>query len=389
MNQIPPAVPSQATAASHSNSNNNNLNINSNLASSQANNSTILTSNSANLSNLTSAQSVNALSSSQNSVDRLVARIHLIDTICRLFVFDPIQSNSKWQNKLNSDFWFFSCCVFDIHGNALIHCSFTRVFSTLRNNNNNNNEYSKSNLTMIKDEYRQSTFSLPQDRVAPLPRNKKMAYPIPSGTATNRTTPMPPPRRANSQQRFVFYSFFMIYLFFRFLCFCFDLFLLCLILFRILNWKLFPHFISFVFILCFFIFPIYVLSLFSSPPPHSFFIIFQSFLWNANDLGDGRNGAPLIVYSSSVLPGFIRSIRSEVVWKLHDSRLFGVVIVCGSIVEIYVFHFWYYVFNVSIYSYYRWTYCIVIVFSSLPEVFAVKHRFSVCVCVRAHLRKHM
>lgn len=66
-----------------------------------------------------------------------------------------------------------------------------------------------SNLTMLKDEYRQSTYSLSPDKVAPLPRNKKTPAYIPSGgtTATNRTTvPMPPPRRANSQQRFVFYN---------------------------------------------------------------------------------------------------------------------------------------------------------------------------------------
>lgn len=66
---------------------------------------------------------------------------------------------------------------------------------------------------MVKDEYRQSTFSLSQDKVAPLPRNKKTAY-IPSVTSTNRTTPMPPPRRANSQQRFVFIPFLKAFLFY-------------------------------------------------------------------------------------------------------------------------------------------------------------------------------
>lgn len=73
---------------------------------------------------------------------------------------------------------------------------------------------------MVKEESRQSTFSL-QDKVAPLPRNKKAAF-VSSGSITNRTTPMPPPRRATSQQRFVF----ILYYFF---------FVLCLILFI-------PHF---------------------------------------------------------------------------------------------------------------------------------------------------
>lgn len=66
---------------------------------------------------------------------------------------------------------------------------------------------------MVKEESRQSTFSL-QDKVAPLPRNKKAAF-VSSGSITNRTTPMPPPRRATSQQRFVFilYYFFSRFMF--------------------------------------------------------------------------------------------------------------------------------------------------------------------------------
>lgn len=64
---------------------------------------------------------------------------------------------------------------------------------------------------MVKEENRQSSLSLSQDKVAPLPRNRKAAF-ASSGTITNRTTPMPPPRRANSQQRFVFTTLFF--------CFC-------------------------------------------------------------------------------------------------------------------------------------------------------------------------
>lgn len=57
----------------------------------------------------------------------------------------------------------------------------------------------KSNtMASVKEETRQSTISLNQDNVAPLPRNKKTAY-----VGSNRATPMPPPRRATSQQRFV------------------------------------------------------------------------------------------------------------------------------------------------------------------------------------------
>lgn len=62
---------------------------------------------------------------------------------------------------------------------------------------------------MVKEESRQSTFSL-QDKVAPLPRNKKAAF-VSSGSITNRTTPMPPPRRATSQQRFVFIVYYFFY----------------------------------------------------------------------------------------------------------------------------------------------------------------------------------
>lgn len=53
-------------------------------------------------------------------------------------------------------------------------------------------------MASVKEETRQSTISLNQDNVAPLPRNKKTAY-----VGSNRATPMPPPRRATSQQRFV------------------------------------------------------------------------------------------------------------------------------------------------------------------------------------------
>lgn len=68
---------------------------------------------------------------------------------------------------------------------------------------------------MVKEENRQSTLSLSQDKVAPLPRNRKAAF-VSSGSIANRTTPMPPPRRANSQQRFVFTHLIFYFCFFFF-----------------------------------------------------------------------------------------------------------------------------------------------------------------------------
>lgn len=93
--------------------------------------------------------------------------------------------------------------------------------------------YKSNNLASVKEENRQSTFSLAQDKITPLPRNKKTS--LVQMTSSNRPTPMPPPRRANSHQRFVF----LLQLFFRFFplvfvafcfCFCFILKLFLLIL---------------------------------------------------------------------------------------------------------------------------------------------------------------
>ena len=88
LNQIPPVATtptttptSMASVTSVPLANNNSSNNSSNLASSQLNNNIILTSNSTNLSNMTSAQSVSALSSPLNSVERLVVRTHTSSTI--------------------------------------------------------------------------------------------------------------------------------------------------------------------------------------------------------------------------------------------------------------------------------------------------------------------
>lgn len=81
------------------------------------------------------------------------------------------------------------------------------------------NENGKCSCPTIKEETRQNTFSLAQDKVVPFPRNKKLPIVVSSGNLSNRSTPMPPPRRTNSHQRFV-----IILLLFRFVCFfkCFN-----------------------------------------------------------------------------------------------------------------------------------------------------------------------
>lgn len=162
---------------------------------------------------------------------------------------------------------------------------------------------------MIKDEYRQSTYSLSPDKVAPLPRNKKSPAYIPSATTvTNRTTvPMPPPRRANSQQRFVFYSHT------HFFCFCCRQ--MCL---HFLFLFLCPEFLS-----CslFNIFP-FNLSFCSKPIPLSFqfFIILIFFIYllffHWNDLfGDGKRCLALSYTFSLVLGSMSLDL-------LHDSKNF-------------------------------------------------------------------
>lgn len=57
-------------------------------------------------------------------------------------------------------------------------------------------------MPSVKEEFKQSTTSLTQDKVMPLPRNKKSTF-VASGATASGTAPMPPPRRANSYQRFV------------------------------------------------------------------------------------------------------------------------------------------------------------------------------------------
>lgn len=83
------------TSVPLSNANANNNSNNSSLASSQLNNNMILTSNTP---NMTSAQSVSALSSSQNSVERLVVRTHLIYHFINVDLrVEPIQSNAEYK----------------------------------------------------------------------------------------------------------------------------------------------------------------------------------------------------------------------------------------------------------------------------------------------------
>lgn len=117
LNQIPPVTPttpptSAAAAAAASTSvvtvtsvplasNINSNNHNNSLTSSQINSNIILTSNSPNVSsNMTSAQSVSALSSSQNSVERLVSlhtRAQTHDPL-RLFKFLSLQNKQSIEN---------------------------------------------------------------------------------------------------------------------------------------------------------------------------------------------------------------------------------------------------------------------------------------------------
>lgn len=78
------------------------------------------------------------------------------------------------------------------------------------------NENRKCSHPTIKEETRQSTFSLAQDKVVPFPRNKKSPMVVSSGNLTNRSTPMPPPRRTSSQQRFVSFLFCFVCFFFVF-----------------------------------------------------------------------------------------------------------------------------------------------------------------------------
>lgn len=171
--------------------------LNNSLASSQSNNS--IASNLNSFSNLTSSYSVSALPTSTISSERLVT-----------FADAQFMRHIFWSFSFifNTFLRQINCPLYMFHRWILFSLPFDSIsISTLF--------FSLdfwSNLTMVKEENRQSSLSLSQDKVAPLPRNRKAAF-ASSGTIANRTTPMPPPRRANSQQRFVlsflfFFSFF-------------------------------------------------------------------------------------------------------------------------------------------------------------------------------------
>lgn len=196
----------------------------SSLATSQSLNNTIVTAVAANatnsFSNLTSAHSASAILIPQGPFERLVCP-DLSRFFRHFFWFFFFWNRSRCCPSINTlppsapqkmlykpclaefnciSFFFsflFSPLLFFLPGPLFSPAEHTRLLSYTLFPSLAANRCSNT-MASVKEETRQSTISLNQDQVAPLPRNKKTAY-----VGSNRATPMPPPRRATSQQRFV------------------------------------------------------------------------------------------------------------------------------------------------------------------------------------------
>lgn len=67
--------------------------------------------------------------------------------------------------------------------------------------------YRNSSHSVHDDNTRPSPLAMNQDKVLPLPRTKKSPATSQTSLVKGAPTPMPPPRRANSHLRFVFFCF--------------------------------------------------------------------------------------------------------------------------------------------------------------------------------------